>query len=151
MNKVKLGAKKFIGISVKTSYQGNAAEDIGALWHKFMSENLMAKIPNRVSDKVYSIYTAYEGDYLQPYTCVLGCEVSNINETPEGMIAVQAPAQTYATFTDSGDLAQGLVYNIWVKAWKEDLDRRYECDFEIYDEKSQDSKNAEVTIYIGIK
>jgi predicted transcriptional regulator YdeE len=151
MNKVTLQAKKFIGISVKTSNQGNAAEDIGALWHRFMSENLIAKIPNRVSDKVYSIYTEYEGDYLQPYTCVLGCEVSSSNEIPDGMKAIEAPAQTYATLTDKGDLSQGLVYNCWVKAWKDDLDRRYECDFEIYDEKSQDPKNAEVTIYIGIK
>lgn len=150
MDKIKLESKKFIGIGVRTSNQGNAAEDIGGLWNRFMLDDIKSKIPNKVSENVYSIYTEYDGDFMQPYTCVLACEVSSLDTIPEGMQSVEASAQTYNTFTDKGDLSQGLVYGIWEKAWKIDLDRRYEVDFEIYDEKAADPANAEVTIYIGV-
>ena len=39
-----------IGISVRTSNEnGQAMTDIPALWNKFMSENWIEKIPNKIS------------------------------------------------------------------------------------------------------
>ena len=34
-----------------------------------------------------------------------------------------------------GNLAEGIVYNEWLKIWNMDLNRTYTADFEIYDEK----------------
>ena len=62
-----------IGISVRTSNEnGQAANDIPALWNRFRLENIGAKLINKTGDEVYSIYTDYEGDYTQPYTTILG-------------------------------------------------------------------------------
>ena len=44
---------KIIGISVCTTNQnGQAIQDIGNLWQRFFSEQLLAKIPNKVSDAI---------------------------------------------------------------------------------------------------
>ena len=64
---------KIIGISVLTTNQnGQAMQDIGNLWKRFFSEQILAKIPNKVSDAIYSIYTDYQKDYTEPYTCIIG-------------------------------------------------------------------------------
>jgi len=64
---------KIVGISVRTTNQnGQAMQDIGNLWQRFFSEQLLAKIPNKVSDAIYSIYTDYQKDYTEPYTCIVG-------------------------------------------------------------------------------
>jgi predicted transcriptional regulator YdeE len=41
------------------------------------------------------------------------------------------------------------VANAWKEIWQSKLSRAYEKDFEIYDEKSQDWNNAEVSIFIS--
>ena len=49
---------KIVGISVRTTNQnGQAMQDIGNLWQRFFSEQLLTKIPNKVSDAIYNIYT----------------------------------------------------------------------------------------------
>lgn len=49
-----------IGISVRTTNEnGQAIKDIGPLWERFLSENLIEKIPNKVDPTVYSVYTDY--------------------------------------------------------------------------------------------
>jgi len=82
-----LGAFNIIGIPVRTSNEnGKSAQDIDALWEKFMSENIVGQIPNKISQNVYSVYTDYEGDYTQPYTTLLGCKVTSLEEIPKGMV-----------------------------------------------------------------
>jgi predicted transcriptional regulator YdeE len=39
----------------------------------------------------------------------------------------------------------------WKELWGADMSRAYKADFEIYDEKSRDWKNAEVDIFISVK
>ena len=85
-----------IGISVRTTNQDQqASSDIPALWNKFFGEGILAKIPNKVSSNLYSIYTDYEKDHTAPYTTILGCEVENLNEIPEGLIGKTIPEGNY--------------------------------------------------------
>ncbi len=77
MQKVKIEPFKVIGIAVRTTNEnGKSAQDIGQLWGKFMSEGISDKIPNKINDTIFSIYTNYESDHTKPYDTILGCKVS---------------------------------------------------------------------------
>ena len=63
---------KIIGIETRTTNQnGQAMKDIGGLWNRFFSENIISKIPKAVNSNVYAIYTDYESDYTGEYTTLL--------------------------------------------------------------------------------
>lgn len=141
-----------IGISVRTTNEnGQAGKDIPELWAKFMTDNILTKIPNKISTTVYSIYTDYELDYTKPYTTILGCEVKDLSEIPEGMVGKKIETTQYQKFLAQGNLMQGIVYNEWEKIWNMDLNRAYTADFEVYDEKSQNPENAVVEIFIAMR
>jgi predicted transcriptional regulator YdeE len=141
-----------IGISIRTTNEnGQSANDIPALWEKFMSEALIEKIPNRVNDTLYCIYTNYEKDHTKPYTTILGCQVENLNEIPEGMIGKTFEEANYQKFTAKGNLMQGAVFNEWTRIWNAEIPRTFIADFEVYDEKSHNPEDAEVEIFIGVK
>ncbi len=152
MNKTNIEAFTVIGIAVRTTNEnGQSAKDIGALWDEFISESILEKIPNKIDNTIYSIYTEYEGDYTQPYTTILGCKVKSTDIIPDGMVATTIQGGNYTKFIAKGDLTKGAVYEEWSKIWHTDLDRLYTADFEIYGEKAQNLTNAEVEILIAIK
>jgi len=145
--------EKFIvvGISVRTTNEnGKAATDIPELWTKFISENLIAKIPNKIDNTIYCIYTEYEKDHTKPYTTILGCKVSSIENMPNEMIAKTLENQNYRKFVAKGNILQGIVFGEWTKIWNTEIDRKYTADFEVYGEKTQNPENAEVDIYVSI-
>ncbi len=146
--------KKFnvIGISIRTTNEnGQALQDIPALWNKFMTGEIAKQIPNKIDDSVYCIYTEYEKDHTRPYTTILGCKVGNLDTIPNGMVGKTFEEATYAKRTVKGNILQGLVFNEWTKIWSSDIDRAYTADFEVYDERTQDPANAEVDIFVAIK
>ncbi len=152
MEKISIAPFHLIGITVRTSnLEGRAAQDIPALWKKFLSENLLNSIPNKTGPEVYAVYTEYEGNYMQPYTTVLGCAVAHLDEVPEGMTGFTFKGGDYLRFNPKGNLDQGLVFNEWTRIWGMDLDRSYRADFEVYGEKAQNPADAEVDILIGIQ
>ncbi len=151
-NTTKVAPFQIIGISVKTSNEnGQAGNDIGALFGRFMSEGLLDKIPNKVDSTLYSLYTDYEGDHTKPYTAILGCKVKNLDTIPEGMIGKSFENGKYLKFTSRGDLTKGFVYGEWLKIWDMNLNRAYTVDFEAYGEKAQNPTDAEIDIFVGIK
>jgi predicted transcriptional regulator YdeE len=139
-----------IGISVRTTNEHNqAAIDIPALWGKFMAENILNQIPNKVNSSIYCVYTNYKKDYTKPYTTILGCKVESLESIPEGMVGIKIKENSYAKFTAQGNLTNGVVFNEWLKIWNSELPRAYTADFEIYDERSLDQTNATVDIFIS--
>ncbi|MFH7016121.1 GyrI-like domain-containing protein [Flavobacterium sp. FlaQc-47] len=141
-----------IGISVRTTNEnGKSGEDIPALWNKFITEEIQHKIPNKVSDAVFCIYTDYEKDHTQPYTTILGCKVDSLDVIPENMMGKTIETAHYELLIAKGNLAEGMVYNKWLEIWNSDLDRSFTADFEVYGEKSKNIKDAEVDIYIAIQ
>jgi predicted transcriptional regulator YdeE len=141
-----------LGISVRTSNNNEeAARDIPALWNRFITEELAGKIPNKVDETIYCLYTDYEKDHTTPYTTVLGCAVSTLTDIPEGMVAKSIEVANYQKNTAKGNLNEGVVFNEWVKIWNSDLDRAYTTDFEVYGLKAGNMENAEVDIFIAIK
>lgn len=69
---------KIIGISIRTTNQNNQSqEDLGKLWGQFFRENVFEKIPYKISEDIYSIYTDYQSDYTEGYTTLIGVPVSS--------------------------------------------------------------------------
>ncbi|HMI07088.1 MAG TPA: GyrI-like domain-containing protein [Flavobacterium sp.] len=151
MKNTSIDSFSVIGISVRTTNEDNqAAIDIPALWNRFISENIQAKIPDKTDDSIYSVYTDYEKDFTKPYTTILGCKVSNLDTIPEGMIGRTFEKAVYRHFIAKGNLSQDAVYKKWEEIWNSGMDRKYTADFEIYGEKSRDFENAEVDIFVAV-
>ena len=152
MSKIKIEPFKVIGISVRTTNENNqAAKDIADLWGKFMSENILSAIPNKVDNTVYSIYTEYESDHTKPYTAILGCKVINLNSIPEGMTGKSFDGGNYVKLTAKGDLMKGLIVNKWIEIWEMNLNRAFTADFEAFGEKAQNPADAEVDFYLALQ
>jgi len=152
MKKVNIAPFQLIGISVKTiNENGQAANEIAEMWGKFLHENLLDAIPNKIDNTVYSLYTDYEGDHTQPYTVMLGCRVKHLHDIPEGMVGKAFDGGNYVKTTAKGDLTNGLIVNEWSKIWEMDLERMYTADFEAFGEKAQNPADAEVEFFIAVK
>ncbi|MES2554742.1 MAG: GyrI-like domain-containing protein [Bacteroidota bacterium] len=141
-----------IGISVRTTNENaQSATDIGALWQRFMAEEISTKIPSKTDDAIICVYTDYEKDHTTPYTTLLGCKVDSLDHIPEGMIGKTIESGGYEQFTAVGNAQEGAVYNEWVTIWNSDLNRAYTADFEIYGAESYDPVNGKVPIFIAVK
>lgn len=144
---------KVIGISTKTSNNnGEASAAIGALWSQFISENLLAKIPNQLDSDIVCIYTDYESNHTGRYTCLLGMKVSSLEQVPEGLTGREFPGGKFQSFLAKGSLPEAIV-ETWQDIWNQDetLNRSYTYDYEIYDDRSRQGEASEVDIYIAKK
>jgi predicted transcriptional regulator YdeE len=148
-----------IGIEARTN---NAREMsgqgvIGTMWGRLMSEGILGKIPNRVGDTIYALYTGYASDRNGDYDFVIGARVKDSASIPAGMVAKQVPAGTYAVVTSDKGPGFEVVPAVWQQVWKmEDQSqlggvRAYGTDFEVYDERAQNPQDAQVDLYIGLR
>jgi len=141
-----------IGIAVKTcNTDGSAAKDIPALWGRFMGEKLETKIPNRLDDAVYCIYTDYESDFQHPYVTILGCKVKNLDIIPEGMLGKEIPAANYEKITVDGNISGEAIFGAWTKIWQSDLNRSYQADFEVYSAEKCQAEHPSMDIFVSVK
>jgi predicted transcriptional regulator YdeE len=152
MNSKHIDPFHIIGLAIRTTNEnGQSAQDIPALWGKFMGENTIAQIPGKADEAIYSVYCEYEKDHTKPYTTVLGCRVNNLDEVPEGMKGITIEGGNYTEITAKGKLMDGIVLNEWVKIWNSDIPRVFTADFEVYGAKAQNPDNAEVEIWLAVK
>jgi len=151
MEKVTLEQAYIIGIAIKTiNKDQQSANDINKLWERFWGENIAGKVPNKLNEDIYCIYTEYEGDFTQPYTTLIGYAVSSLNEIPEGMTGITIEHGDYMKLTATGKLSDGIVINEWSKVWQSDLPRNYKSDFEVYGANT-DLDHAKIDIFVGVK
>ena len=144
---------KIIGVSVRTTNRNNQSQqDLGKLWAKFYSENIFEKIPNKMSDEIYSIYTDYKSDYTDDYTTIIGVPVVSLDEIPEGLIGREFPVEHFQKFVAKGEMP-GAVLKIWSEIWQnnKNLNRKYTYDFEIYGTKSRNGEHSEVEIFVAME
>ena len=151
MKKLQIEGFQVIGIAARTKNEnGQAKQDIGALWQKLMAENIITKIPNIVDQTIYGLYTDYESDHNGYYTTILGYKVSSLDNIPDGMVGKRIESANYTEFIAKGDLTSNAVIDVWSEIWKLDLDRTYQADFETYGEKASNPVDGEAEIYISI-
>lgn len=143
----KQNAKFVMGLAIKTNNQ-EAHLTIPKLWERFFQEKIIEKIPNKINSNILCIYTDYEGDFTKPYLCIIGCEVSSIENT-SGLVAKTIPQSNYAIFTSKGEYPQSLI-ETWKTIWQSKLERAYESDFEVYKADFNPKLKPEVRVYVSI-
>lgn len=140
-----------VGIKCRTS---NAPEkgpqDIPRLWGQFYSEGVINQIPHKISEEVIALYCDYEGDYTQPYSLVIGCSVSSLDNIPKGMEGKIIPGGSYAVFRAVGEHPASLI-ETWGRIWQTDLKRTYTGDYEFYGTKFTTGSPKEVEVFIAIE
>lgn len=141
-----------IGIECRTSNTLEAGPyDIPKHWEKFYKDDIMNRIPNKTSNEIIALYCDYEGDYTQPYSLVIGCQVSSIDDIPEGMVAKTIPSGSYAIFRAIGKHPNALI-ETWGHIWQQtNLKRTYTGDYEVYGDKFISASPKEVGVYIAIE
>jgi predicted transcriptional regulator YdeE len=142
-----------VGIECRTSNSPDAGpHDIPKLWGRFYSENILSQIPNKASNEVVALYCDYEGNYTQPYTCLIGCPVTSLSGIPSGLTVKVIPAGSFARFRAIGEHPQTLI-ETWGRIWQDSIERNraYTGDFEVYGDKFFSGRSQEVEVYIAIK
>ncbi|SET54901.1 Predicted transcriptional regulator YdeE, contains AraC-type DNA-binding domain [Oceanobacillus limi] len=115
------------------------------------------KIPNKIGDHVYliQVYPMKEGfhPYTDKFTQIIGYEVSNPGEVPEGGILHTVPNCTYVTTTHKGPEAEiyqtyDYLYGKWMV---ENRCMPLGYDFELWDERyNPDDMDNEIDLFIAI-
>lgn len=141
--------KLFMGLELRTNNE-ECSLAMPAHKERFFKENTLSKIPNKVNGNILALYTDYEGDHTGSYSWILGCEVSSLNQIPDGLVGKIIPASKYAVYTTRGEFPQGLIA-AWQDIWKSNLSRSYTSDFEVYRSDFDPQRNPEVKIYIAIE
>ena len=138
------------GISVRTINQnGQSKKDMMALWTRFMTDNLVQQIKDRVSDDIYCVYTDYKDDYLDVYTAVLGCQVNSLANIAEGFTGINIPAGKYQVYSLAGKFPEN-VRLAWQEIWDSNVSRKYTADFDLYSAGAKSFDETEVKIYLAI-
>lgn len=139
---------KIIGLE----YVGkNQNGDIPQLWEKFVSR--VDEIENAVNPEIlYGVCYSLHDDGSFSY---IACQrVESIQEVPDGLVGKTVPTGKYAVFTHKGSL-NGLrsTYDQIYKTWlpKSGHKQTLAPEFELYDERFDNSKNSEMDIYIPIE
>jgi predicted transcriptional regulator YdeE len=138
-----------MGISCRTiNKNGQSGKDISELWDRFYKEDILSKIPNKVSNDVYNVYTDYESDHNGYYTTILGCMVKSLDAIHSGYTGKPIPAGHYNLYVSTGKLPN-CVLKTWQDIWKSGIERVYIADFDVYPE-SGDMDNARVETYLSV-
>jgi predicted transcriptional regulator YdeE len=137
-----------VGIALRT-HNGEAFESIPAQWAAFSQAQLAARLPHRLSDDVYAVYTNFENagiDNSGCYTLVIGHAVPGhwAELPPEGLTHVVAPASSRAVFpVEKGRF--DLVGAEWQTIWQRtDLKKTTLADYERY------QPDGSIDIHIGL-
>jgi len=153
MDKIELETTKLIGLALKTKTTnalGQSGIDCGNLWQKFEIEDMVGKIPDRLSDDILAVYHQYEGDHTMPFSYFIGCKVKPETVVPEGMDSLIIPKGAFQKITSRGVMPD-CVANTWKEIWNSAIPRAYTADIEVYDQRSKDWSNAEVDFYISVR
>ena len=144
---------KLIGISGRIANQDSqsALVSINETWSKFFNKNLAQILSHPKNPGViFAVYHDYETDYSGAYSLTLGCQVESFSEIPPDCIALTVPTAKYQIFTAQGSMPEALGQT-WGLIWNSPLERTYQFDFEVYDQRYHRPEDKEVDIYIGVK
>ena len=61
-----MGEFEVVGIKLDKksgNENGQSAIDCGGLWQRFLTEKIMTKIPNKISNEIFEVYDERSSDY----------------------------------------------------------------------------------------
>ena len=147
-----------VGIAARTDNEAemNGKGKIGEIWHRLLSDNLAAKIPNKLGIDLIALYTDYETDHKGEYTYLLGLPVSSIQNVPAKFVAKHIPGGRYAVVTSERGPVTKIVPKTWQGIWTMPVaelggERSFRADYEVYDQRSADPENAQIEVYVGLR
>ena len=98
-----------------------------------------------------ALYCDYAGDHTEPYSLVIGCSVTSLDNVPEGMVSKIVPESSFAVFDAIGEYPASLI-KTWKMIWQQaDLERTYIGDYEFYGDKFTSKTPQEVEIFIAVE
>ncbi|HEX3038257.1 MAG TPA: GyrI-like domain-containing protein [Oscillospiraceae bacterium] len=146
---VDLEEKTVAGLTIRTQNSDpNMSKNIGTLWEKFFSQGVFASIPNKSNANTIGLYTNYESDFSGAYDMMVCCEIYSLENLHTPLHVKTIPAGKYAKFVLHGDVQ--AVGAFWAELWQMKLNRKYDCDFEEYQDGG-DMEHMEIAIYISLK
>jgi AraC family transcriptional regulator len=89
---------KVVGLVLHTSFKDDRhATEIPPFFHKVLEEGKLNKVPNRIDQNQLCIFRREEGS--PDFDYIMGVEVSNFDEIPEGMEQITLPKSVYVSMT----------------------------------------------------
>lgn len=153
-----------IGIAIRTTNKAAVEQgSIAKLWQQFFTDQCLSKINNKIDNCIIALYYEFETDknavYLEnsnsEYTVLLGVRVSSLDNIAPGLVGQHVAAEKRMTFVSEIGSTQHIIFDLWKKIWtqykKNQLDRTFKIDYELYDERSHNPEKAQMEIHIGIK
>ena len=148
-----------MGVEITTSLAAEANGQtalLPRLWATFFSEKIEEKIPLRKDGNEYvGVYSDYDmgpnsRTYGQ-YGAMAGCEVTEIEDVPEGLMAMPVPAGTYLLFEARGPMPEALIQT-WNDVWdyfekNKEHQRAFTVDFDLYHKNRPEA----VDVFVAIK
>ena len=149
----------FKAVGLKGNFDKSTRQQIGDLWEQF--NNLDIAIPGAWTDRAYGICLPPMNPD-GPFDYYTALQVSDDCEIPEGLVAVDVPAQYYAVFThklDNPDVSESLyptiryIWDMWLPA--SNYDYTGGPDFELYDDRfvvdDATGPEGEFDIYVPVR
>jgi predicted transcriptional regulator YdeE len=148
-----------VGIEVRTTNAKEASGDgvIGKQWQKFFQDGIQRKVPDKVDDTVYAVYSDYASDHNGEYSFLIGVKVNPSAAVPAGLVLRKIPDGEYAVITSDKGPVGKVVTAAWQQIYlledKHQLGgpRAYRADFEVHDQRAADPQNTQVDVYVGVK
>lgn len=145
-------ARRIVGLPLRTD-NTRAFHDIPAHWQRFMGESVADRIVGACGPDLYAVYGRFENlDVLADggiaqlrYTLLIGLEVPAGTVAPDGLEAMDLPAQTCAVFAVPDGQPQQVGAR-WQQIWaRSDLPRAFMADAERY------QPDGRIDILVGLR
>lgn len=136
--------------------EASGTGEIARVWQEFTDKHVADRIPGKLGRDLIAVYTDYESNQDGEYTYLLGTRVAELQELPAGLIGRYIPSGRYAEFTSEKGPITEVVPKMWQRVWAMSPlalkgRRAFEADYELYDERARDPKNAQVDLFIGLE
>lgn len=148
------GEFKVIGMEIKTTLKENdETRSIPKLWDKYIPR--ASEIKNVAVEKRDLGLCEIMENSENAFSYIACKEVENFDFVPEGMVTKIIPTTKYAIFTHKGSLESlgdtyEYIYGNWLINSKCEVAKK-SCDFELYDERFDNSETSQMDIYVPIK
>jgi AraC family transcriptional regulator len=149
-----------IGYELRTKNKdGQNNMDIPQFWQQYMQKNLGCSIPDPINkNQELGICTNFDPETGE-FVYVIGMEVKEGTQAPEGMVYMSFPEQEYVVFTTPKSDEQSFsstIQSTWNNIFtnwfpQSGYEHAGTVEFELYDERCYGSENKEMDIYIPVK
>ncbi|MBX3659347.1 MAG: effector binding domain-containing protein [Ramlibacter sp.] len=136
-----------VGIELRT-HNAEAFQTIPPHWQRFGQDGVVQRVPDRLSQDVYAVYTHFENagrNNQGLYSLVIGAAVPASAPVPDGMVRVVVPASRRAVFPVPPGRPD-LVGEQWQAIWqRHDLRKTFVAEYERY------GPEGRIEILVGIE